>query len=212
MKHVTKLFIAAAILCITSRASAKTIVQSPSDLPMNTIAESYVVSGDYFPLGFDENIAPGRAPLKWMRGEQWEIAKADAAKRWETARKAAIYRWAYQIQKTPIRDPKRLSASQLTAAGVIRWPRALQSPEFDATRTELDKLFAERAQGSTLAADELTRKIDSAATEMAKTLQESGADIPVMDRVNAKNFAAALRYEANVRPVSGEKQPAAATK
>ena len=79
-------------------------------------------------------------------------------------------------------------------------------------RTELDKLFAERAQGSTLAADELTRKIDSAATEMAKTLQESGADIPVMDRVNAKNFAAALRYEANVRPVSGEKQPAAATK
>jgi hypothetical protein len=229
MKRLAILIIAAAVPCLSSQASAQSIA------PTTAIVTTY---GYGRPSTADESWARGRADLMRAAGER-DLNSSLAARNWEAARTANIDNWAYQIRTrneirderqardraehpplspaqqqylTRIRDPKRLSASQLTAAGVIRWPSALRSPEFDATRSKLDTLFAERAQASTAYADEITRKVDAAAIEMTKNLEQSGAAIPIMDRVNAKNFVASLRFEAHLRSVAGEVQVAAATK
>ncbi len=104
-----------------------------------------------------------------------------------------------QQEITRRRDPKRLSSAQLSAAGVIRWPNALRSAEFDEVRSRLDSLFAERARAFSPSSDELTREVDAVAIEMTKALEQSDKDVPVMAGVDAKFFLAALRLEARQR-------------
>jgi hypothetical protein len=221
-----------------SHANAQVVAQAPSTVPTTAVVGSTAWPG-YYSGGstVNESWARGKAELMRAAGEQ-DLNSSLAARNWEVARKAAIDNWAYQIRTknevrderlardkaehpplsptqqqylTRIRDPKRLSPSQLTADGVIHWPSVLKTEEFEAARTQLDTLFADRAQGST-AADEVTRKIDAAAIEMTKALEQTTSTIPAMERVNAKNFLASLRFEAHRRPAAGEEQVAAATK
>jgi hypothetical protein len=238
MKTVAAL-IAAAVGLTTSFANGQVVVQTPSMVPTTPVMGPYAAWPGYYGGGstVNESWARGQADIMRAAGEA-DLNSSLAARNWEVAWKAAIDNWAYQIRTkneirderlardraehpplsptqqqylTRIRDPKRLSPSQLTADGVIRWPSVLKSGEFETTRTQLDALFADRAQGAT-AADEITRKVDAVAIEMTKALEQSTSRMPIMDRVNAKSFVASLRYEAHRRPAAGEEQVAAATK
>jgi hypothetical protein len=173
----------------------------------------------------DGSWAHGRADIIRALGEN-DLNASAAAINWEAARRAATDNWAYQVRTknqirdqyvareraqhptlspvqqqeiTHLRDPKRISASQISAAGVIRWPSALRSTEFDDARSRLDLLFAERAQGYSASADEITREVDAVAIEMTKAVEQNTSDLPVMARVAAKNFLAGLRLEARQR-------------
>ena len=238
MKTVAALVVVAASFA-ASHAHAQVVVHASSTVPTTAVVGSYAASPGYYGGGstVNESWARGQADLMRAAGEQ-DLKSSLAAKNWEVARKAAIDNWAYQIRTknevrderlardkaehpplsptqqqylTRIRDPKRLSPSQLTADGVIHWPSVLKTGEFEAARKQLDALFADRAQGST-PADEVTRKVDAVAIEMTKALEQTTSDIPAMERVNAKNFVASLRFEAHRRPAAGEEQVAAATK
>ena len=173
----------------------------------------------------DGSWAHGRADIVRAIGEN-DLNSSAAAINWEAARRSATDNWAHQVRTknqirdeyvareraqhptlspsqqqeiTRQRDPKRLSSAQLSAAGVIRWPNALRSAEFDEVRSRLDSLFAERARAFSSSADEIAREVDAVAIEMTKALEQSDKDVPVMARVDAKNFLAALRLEARQR-------------
>ena len=187
----------------------------------------------------DGSWAHGRADIIRALGES-DLNSSAAAINWEAARRAATENWAYQVRSknrirdeyvarervhhptlspfeqlevTHLRDPKRLSASQISAAGVIHWPSALRSAEFDDARSRLDSLFAERAKGYSASADEITHEVDAVAVEMTKAVEQSNSDLPVMTRVDAKNFLAGLRLEARQRVgAAGNGQVAAISK
>jgi len=235
MKTVAAL-LAAATGFAASQANAQTVTTGPS----TAVVAPFAAYPGYYSGGstVNESWARGQADLMRAAGEA-DLNSALAARNWEVARKSAIDNWAYQIRTkneirderlardkaehpplsltqqqylTRIRDPKRLSPTQLTANGVIHWPSVLKAADFDATRTQLDTLFVERAQASAAGADEISRKVDAAAIAMTKLLEQNGSEIPVMERVSAKNFVASLRYEAHLRPAAGEEQIASATK
>jgi hypothetical protein len=187
----------------------------------------------------DESWARGRAEVIRALGEN-DLNSSAAAINWETARRAATDNWARQVrtknqirdeyvarekaqhptlttsqqqQITHLRDPKRLSPDQLSAAGAIRWPSVLRAAEFDQARSRLDELFTERARGFSGSAVEIMREVDAVAIEMTNTLEQSDSDIPVMTRVDAKKFLAGLRLEAHLRPdAAGDGQVATASK
>ena len=101
-----------------------------------------------------------------------------------------------QRQVTRLRDPKRLTVAQLSPAGVVAWPASLQVGAFDSSRARLDALFAERARAlSSDACLEVAGQIETEAAGLLTQLAAAG-DIPVMARVNAKNFINSLRFEA----------------
>ena len=184
-------------------------------------------------------LARGRADVIRALGEN-DLNSSAAAINWETARRAATDNWARQVrtknqlrdeyvarekaqhpvltisqqqQITHLRDPKRLSPEQLSAAGAIRWPSVLRAAEFDQARARLDELFAERARGFSGGGIEIMREVDAVAIEMTKTLEQSESDIPVMAQVDAKKFLAGLRLEAHLRPdAAGNGQVASASK
>jgi hypothetical protein len=224
----------------TARARAAASMTTAPMTPSIAI-QPYAMTPAWQPYAatVDESWARGRADVIRALGEN-DLNSSAAAINWEAARRAATDNWANQVRtKNRIRDeyvtrekaehptlspgqqkeisrlhdPKRLSAAQLSAAGVIRWPSALQSAEFDEARSRLDELFAERARGFSASADEITREVDAVVIEMTKALEQSDSDIPVMARVAAKNFLAGLRLEAHLRPdAAGNGQVAAAVK
>jgi hypothetical protein len=127
MKRVAILFIAAAVPCLSSQASAQSMV------PTTAIVTPYAAVPCYDrPSTVNESWARGRADLMRAAGER-DLNSSLAARNWEAARTANIDNWAYQIHtrneirdewiarnraEHRIRDPKRLPASQLTDADV----------------------------------------------------------------------------------------------
>jgi hypothetical protein len=221
---------------VRSAASTTATPTTPS-----VIIQPYSPVPDWQPNAatIEESWARGRADVIRALGEN-DLNSSAAAINWETARRAATDNWARQVrtknqlrdeyvarekaqhpaltnsqqqQITRIRDPKRLSTEQLSAAGAIRWPSILRAAEFDQSRSRLDELFAERARGFSGSAVEIMREVDAVALEMTNTLEQSDSDIPVMTRVDAKKFLAGLRLEAHLRPdAAGDGQVATASK
>lgn len=154
----------------------------------------------------------------------YDLYSSLAANNWESARNAATDNWAYRIHTwwqirderkardrgehpprtyneqlaiTRMRDPKRLSPSQLSAVGEIHWPYVLQSSDFAARREQLEALFAEQARRSD-SADELPRQIDAVAIGMKKALDQAPGENRDVGQI-AKNFLDSLRLEARLR-------------
>lgn len=207
------------------RAAASSTVMPTTP---RVIIQPFSLAPDWQPYSatIEEGWAHGRADVIRALGEN-DLNSSAAAINWETARRAATDNWARQVrtknrirdeyvarekaqhptlttsqqqQITRLHDPKRLSAEQLSAAGVIRWPSVLRAAEFDQARSRLDELFAERARGFSGSAVEIMREVDAVAIEMTNALEQSDSDIPVMTRVDAKKFLAGLRLEAHLRP------------
>jgi hypothetical protein len=168
----------------------------------------------------------------------YNLYSSIAASYWESARHAAIDNWAYRIRTwyqirdgrkardraehplrtseqqraiTQMRDPPRLSGSQLSAAGGIRWPEILQAAEFAEGRQQLEAMFAQSARWLENA-DELAGEIDAAAIGMKKALDQSPGASPHLVR-SADKFLDSLRLEARLRSRgSGRGQLAAANR
>jgi hypothetical protein len=182
----------------------------------------------------DESWAYGRAAVINALGMA-DLNSAMAANYWQSARAMANDNWNREVRTnwqirddykarvaaehpvltptqhreiTKVRDPKRLSAAELTANGAIRWPAALQGEEFADLRAKLDDLFAERAREFASGNAELARQVDAVAIEMTKALEGTDSDIALMDRVSAKNFLGGLRVEARVNAVGIDGQVA----
>jgi hypothetical protein len=169
----------------------------------------------------DEGWAHGGADLIRAAGD-YDRSRAAAAIDWEAARQAGIGNWALSVRTnwqirdeykarelaqnpplsperqreiTRLGDPKRLSPSQISPEGVINWPTALQSAEFDFSRARLNELFELRARGvSPGAAAEIVRQVDAEVAAMSQAL--SGNRVEVMERVAVNNFVRSLRIEA----------------
>jgi hypothetical protein len=223
---------------VRMRSAASTTATPP---PTSVIVQPYSPVPDWQlnASTIEESWARGRADVIRALGEN-DLNSSAAAINWETARRAATDNWARQVrtknqirdeyvardkaqhptltvsqqqQITRLRDPKRLSPEQLSAAGAIRWPSVLRAAEFDQARARLDELFAERARGFSGSAIEIMREVDAIAIEMTNALGESDSDIPVMTRVDAKKFLAGLRLEAHLRPdAASNSQVAVASK
>jgi hypothetical protein len=227
MKSVALLIAAASFAIATTRTNAQTTTPPADSATPRVIVPPSPITPDWpsYEGTVDGSWAHGRADIIRALGEN-DLNSSAAAINWEAASRAATENWAYQVRTknrirdeyvareraqhpalspdqqlevTHLRDPKRLSASQISAAGVIRWPSALRSAEFDDARSRLDSLFAERAQGCSTSADEITREVDAVAIEMTKAVEQSNSDLPVMARVDAKKFLGGLRLEARQR-------------
>jgi hypothetical protein len=222
-----------------ARSPGSTATASATTTP-SVAVQSYGIVPDWQPHAgtVNESWAYGRAAIISALGA-FDLNSSIAATYWETARRSAIDNWAYQIRtKNQIHDeylareldkhrppspgqeqallrqrnPKRLSSAQLSAAGVIRWPSALQTVEFDEARSRLASLFADRAQGPSASADEIMREVDAIAIEMKRTVEQGESDTPVMARVDAIKFLDGLRLEAHQRPDEAGSRVAAAAK
>jgi hypothetical protein len=183
----------------------------------------------------DESWAYGRAAIINALGMA-DLNSAMAATYWETARTMSTDNWNHEVRTkwqirddykarvaaehpalsptqqreiTKLRDPKRLSAAELSPNGAIRWPGALKGEEFADLRGRLDELFAERAREFATGTGDLSREVDAVAGEMTKLLESSHRDIAAMDQVSAKNFLGGLRVEARLNPVGIDGQVAA---
>lgn len=89
---------------------------------------------------------------------------------------------------------QRLTASQLDpATGKITWPAVLQAMEFTPPRTELDRMFAERAQNDI--SPKLTSNIGFEVDRMKNTLQSHMHSMPASSYIAARKFLDSLAYE-----------------
>jgi len=96
--------------------------------------------------------------------------------------------------------PKPLSTSQVDhVSGKISWPGPLAMSSFDATRAELDKLYAKRSQQGGLSYED-QREVRELTDAMLADLKKQIKDIPPMDYSASKNFLQSLRFEAR-KPV-----------
>ena len=187
----------------------------------------------------EESRARGAADYIRALGE-YDRNRAAAAVDWEAARDAAIGNWKSQVRAnweirdahkaresaenppltpeqqlalTRARDPKRLSPSQISPEGTINWPTVLQADEFEAARSQLDALFAERARGvSPASAAEIARQVDAVAIAMAQSLAAASSGVDVMERVAVSNFINSLRLEARQPIAAGTAAQVAAAK
>ena len=187
----------------------------------------------------EESRARGAADYIRALGE-YDRNRAAAAIDWEAARDAAIGNWKSQVRvnwevrdahkarelaenppltpeqqlaRTRARDPKRLSTSQISPEGTINWPTVLQADEFEAARSRLDALFAERARDASPAGTaEIARQVDAEAIAMAQVLADAPSRIDVMERVAVSNFINSLRLEARQPVAAGKAAQVAAAK
>ncbi|MGI6416309.1 MAG: hypothetical protein ACOX1P_11625 [Thermoguttaceae bacterium] len=97
--------------------------------------------------------------------------------------------------------PERLSPSELdSVTGKIKWPRVLMRSEFEASRTDLEALFAKRAAygaGTWDDYSQIATTIKSAEQELKNVVSQ----VPPQDYTVAKRFLESLSYE-NRMPAS----------
>jgi hypothetical protein len=92
--------------------------------------------------------------------------------------------------------PKQLSPSELdTISGDISWPTLLQTDQFSEYRSEIEELYAQRAQSGSLSWDD-QRKVDQTAKALLKDLRANVRDLPPQEYMAAKRFVESLTYEA----------------
>jgi hypothetical protein len=115
------------------------------------------------------------------------------SRRWRNSRYANSNR-----NSTPLTSSQapvqRLTASQLDpATGKITWPAVLQANEYTPQRTELDRLFADRAQNDI--SPKLTSNISFEVDQMKDTLQTHVHGMPASSYIAARKFLDSLAYE-----------------
>ncbi|MCE5267790.1 MAG: hypothetical protein LLG00_07880 [Planctomycetaceae bacterium] len=92
--------------------------------------------------------------------------------------------------------PKPLNTSELNpVTGGLNWPSALQLPEFQAEREELDQLLAKQARYGALDYSDQT-KVRQTIDGMYDQLKSKIKDIPPMDYVACRNFLRSVNYAA----------------
>ena len=92
--------------------------------------------------------------------------------------------------------PRELGSDALDpVTGHITWPELLQGSDYTAHRSELEQLFAQRAQTSQAAAT--TYKIHAVTAELANQLREHIQDVPAKDYMSARKFLDSLDYAAH---------------
>lgn len=91
--------------------------------------------------------------------------------------------------------PKRLSPSEVdSVTGNIGWPVVLKADRYTPYRTELEQLFAKRAEHGVLGVDDhlQVRKTTGA---MLDELKGQVREVPQMDYIAARRFVESLAYE-----------------
>jgi len=94
--------------------------------------------------------------------------------------------------------PDRLANDQLNAAtGQIAWPSALQGEQFASYRAEIERVFAERAAGGGMGAQQRDN-LEQATGTMLVLLKNDIRQLAPMEYTNARRFVQSLAYEARV--------------
>jgi len=94
--------------------------------------------------------------------------------------------------------PKRLSPSELdSVAGSVSWPTLLQTDRYAKSRTQLEKLFAKRAEQGVISYEDQAQ-IAAATKAMLAELKGQVREVPQMDYIAAKRFIENLAYEARI--------------
>jgi len=92
--------------------------------------------------------------------------------------------------------PKLMSHSEMDHVnGRLKWPSALQQPDFEPQRREIDQLFEKLAKYGALDYADQT-KVRHAVNEMSSKLKEQIRDIPPQDYVACRNFLRSTLYTA----------------
>lgn len=92
--------------------------------------------------------------------------------------------------------PAALSASELdSATGAISWPTLLEREEFEPYRSDLEELFARRANGDKVAADDL-QDANVVAKGMLAELKSHVKETPSYEYTAVRRFVESLAYEA----------------
>jgi hypothetical protein len=97
------------------------------------------------------------------------------------------------------RMPKRLSAVQLDSQdGSLDWPAVLRRPQFEGLRSQLDRLFAERALRPYEAGlgSPNYHQIEHLTREFRQRLQAKVHKLSADDFINGNKFLKSLAYEA----------------
>ena len=178
---------------------------------------------------YEEGVQRGYADVVRSAGLK-NLLDSQAQINWEEARKRAYDNHVYGIQKyfegremnrhyralergpkidmqqairlAAERKPKRLGVDHLNpVTGVITWHPLLLGSQFEPDRTELDRLFAQRAIAGFLASDELgaVRTHIQSMIDMHK-LVNLKPQIPSGTYMEAKRFLESLGYEALLPP------------
>jgi hypothetical protein len=104
-----------------------------------------------------------------------------------------------QIQQA--RLPRRLTASELDPAwGQIRWPAVLERPEFDATRLQLDDIFAHRNEEGFGVGSAVYAKVQRLTRDMRSVLDQEFATMSQMEWIYAMRFLESLAFESRFAP------------
>ena len=92
--------------------------------------------------------------------------------------------------------PKPLSSRELdVVTGEINWPMALQSDQFAANRSKLEKVFSSRAASGASGLEDFTEARDVTQTMLAD-LKKQVQQVPAQQYMPAKRFLQSLAYAA----------------
>ena len=175
----------------------------------------------------EEGIARGLGEVIRSAGAA-NLMHSEAAKNWEDARRMNIdnrlhrtqtyfemrrvnrqARWAERppkptqqdlIRYAQARNPNRLNPTELDpVTGTIVWPQLVLLPQFDADRTRLEELYAERARNGYLSPDQML-EVNGVARNMQEVLKADLQAYPPQLYTQTKNFLESLAYESFMRP------------
>jgi len=97
--------------------------------------------------------------------------------------------------------PARLSVLQLSpATGDINWPAALQRPEFDAMRSRVEDMFANRNVSNTGPGSTTQVAVERVTNAMQDDLKAQIDEMTPTEYLAAKNFLRSLAYETRYMP------------
>jgi hypothetical protein len=153
------------------------------------------------------NLLTGQGAVSWA-----EAVRLDAENRFRMVQgyfEARRLNREYQLSVNRIPDPesvlryletlrpKRLSWNDLGVSGDLRWPVYWMAPKFDAQRTQLERLFRERATKGVLSEAEQILVEDTVRSMILELRLEIEAMRPQRYE-RAKQFLVSVNYEAGL--------------
>lgn len=108
---------------------------------------------------------------------------------------------AVQIERiNQSRTPSRLTAAELGHDGAITWPAVLEQPKYDALRTKLGELFANRTSGDAAQSVSFYRDVQTATQSLKAVLRDDLSNLSSGDYLAARRFLDSLTHEARYAP------------